>query len=108
MHSTKSINSNCRYTIINHTRKLANTIVYSNNSNNILPYQQHNRMLSILPTSTLSLSKQHMSTSGHKEVGLQPPSQPQPTIFDKIIDKQIPAKIIFENDNVLAFHVCIV
>jgi hypothetical protein len=27
-----------------------------------------------------------------------------PTIFDKIINKQIPAKIIFENDNVMAFH----
>lgn len=28
----------------------------------------------------------------------------KPTIFDKIISKEIPAKIIFENDKLLAFH----
>ncbi len=27
----------------------------------------------------------------------------QPTIFDKIINKEIPAEIVFENDEVLAF-----
>jgi len=27
----------------------------------------------------------------------------EPTIFDKIINKEIPAEIVFENDNILAF-----
>ncbi|CAN8062727.1 unnamed protein product [Agarophyton chilense] len=28
----------------------------------------------------------------------------QPTVFDKIISKEIPAKIVFEDDHSLAFH----
>lgn len=27
----------------------------------------------------------------------------EPTIFDKIISKEIPAEVVFENDNILAF-----
>ena len=56
-------------------------------------------ILQSLYTSTVS----SMST-GHVEVGQSPPSQPTTTIFDKIISKQIPAKIIYEDDKLLAFH----
>lgn len=34
-----------------------------------------------------------MSASGYKE-----------TIFDKILDKRIPAKVVYEDEHVLAFH----
>lgn len=40
-------------------------------------------------------------TQGENKKGF---SKDIPTIFDKIINKQIPAKIIFENENVLAFY----
>eukprot|EP01017_Pseudomicrothorax_dubius_P051653 TRINITY_DN9991_c0_g1_i2.p1 TRINITY_DN9991_c0_g1~~TRINITY_DN9991_c0_g1_i2.p1 ORF type:complete len:139 (-),score=7.20 TRINITY_DN9991_c0_g1_i2:235-651(-) len=32
------------------------------------------------------------------------PRELKPTIFDRIIKKEIPAKIIYEDDNCLAFH----
>lgn len=39
------------------------------------------------------------------EKGLEPPVDlSQPTIFDKIIAKEIPAKIVYEDDLSLAFH----
>lgn len=39
------------------------------------------------------------------EEGLEPPVDlSQPTIFDKIIAKEIPAKIVYEDDHSLAFH----
>lgn len=40
------------------------------------------------------------------EQGVKPTSEilKQPTIFDKIISKEIPAKIIYEDDQALAFH----
>eukprot|EP01116_Phalansterium_solitarium_P000285 TRINITY_DN10184_c0_g1_i1.p1 TRINITY_DN10184_c0_g1~~TRINITY_DN10184_c0_g1_i1.p1 ORF type:complete len:157 (-),score=18.07 TRINITY_DN10184_c0_g1_i1:204-674(-) len=43
--------------------------------------------------------------SGHQEVGLPPPEhEGEPTIFDKIISKQIPATIIYEDDQSMAFR----
>lgn len=39
------------------------------------------------------------------EQGAEPPVDlTQPTIFDKIISKEIPAKIVYEDDLSLAFH----
>lgn len=38
------------------------------------------------------------------EVGLDPPKEEQDTIFGKIIRKEIPAKIAYEDDLCLAFH----
>jgi len=39
------------------------------------------------------------------EIGIDPPTDDSsPTIFDKIINKQIPANIIYEDDQCLAFR----
>lgn len=39
------------------------------------------------------------------EEGVAPPTDfTSPTIFDKIISKEIPAKIVYEDDHTLAFH----
>jgi len=41
---------------------------------------------------------------GHLEVGLDPPPAGTDTIFGKILRKEIPAKIIHEDDHCVAFH----
>lgn len=39
------------------------------------------------------------------EKGVDPPTDfSKPTVFDKIIDKEIPANIVYEDDHSLAFH----
>ncbi|KAA8499124.1 Histidine triad nucleotide-binding protein 1 [Porphyridium purpureum] len=41
----------------------------------------------------------------HNEIGVSPPSDPNAdTIFGKIARKEIPAKIVYEDELVLAFH----
>lgn len=42
--------------------------------------------------------------SAHTGAVAAPPAAFEPTIFDKIIAKEIPAKIVYEDDDVLAFH----
>lgn len=43
--------------------------------------------------------------SGSKEEGVAPPADAgAPTIFDKILAKEIPARIAYEDDRCMAFH----
>ncbi|OQR90541.1 14 kDa zinc-binding protein [Thraustotheca clavata] len=45
-----------------------------------------------------------MSTEADKARAAAEPQPHEPTIFDKIINKEIPANVIYENDKVLAFR----
>ena len=77
---------------------------------------QHNRALCgtvdgkalglavVRPHSTRVLYHQSVRMA-HKEVGVDPPTDPNAdTIFGKIARKEIPAKIVYEDDLVMAFH----
>ncbi|PIA48609.1 hypothetical protein AQUCO_01400888v1 [Aquilegia coerulea] len=58
-------------------------------------------------SSHLHSSTTSLSMASEKEAALSaaavPPSD-SPTIFDKIINKEIPSKVVFEDDKVLAFR----
>jgi hypothetical protein len=56
-------------------------------------FSQHVRHL-------IKMSEEEASAKAH----LDPEMRHKPTIFDKIISKEIPAKIIYEDDQCLAFH----
>jgi len=57
------------------------------------------------PLSAAAAAAAAKMSSQHKEIGTEPPKQAEKeTIFDKIIRKEIPAKIIYEDDKALAFH----
>ncbi|XP_045483670.1 histidine triad nucleotide-binding protein 1-like [Harmonia axyridis] len=51
----------------------------------------------------IQISSTPMSSEVKKSISAKL-DRSKPTIFDKIISKEIPAKIIFENDKLLAFH----
>ncbi|KAL3279946.1 hypothetical protein HHI36_017452 [Cryptolaemus montrouzieri] len=53
--------------------------------------------------SSINIAKRKMSSEVEKALSAKLDAN-KPTIFDKIISKEIPAKIIYENDKVLAFH----
>ncbi|XP_072954460.1 14 kDa zinc-binding protein-like [Typha angustifolia] len=53
------------------------------------------------PSSPLRLS---MAASSDKEPDLAAVSSDPPTIFDKIINKEIPSKVVYEDEKVLAFR----
>ncbi|KAL7138194.1 hypothetical protein ABFS83_10G147600 [Erythranthe nasuta] len=56
-------------------------------------------------TSHLRKSHQTAAMASEKEAALAAiPSDDSPTIFDKIINKQIPANIVYEDEHVLAFR----
>ncbi|CAK7340338.1 unnamed protein product [Dovyalis caffra] len=62
------------------------------------------------PNGRIAVLTSHFTTtmSSEKESALAaaaaPPSADSPTIFDKIINKEIPAKVVYEDDKVLAFR----
>ncbi|CAL9024663.1 unnamed protein product [Prunus brigantina] len=45
-----------------------------------------------------------MAAASEKEAALAAVPSDSPTIFDKIINKEIPSKVVFEDDKVLAFR----
>ncbi|KAJ6870233.1 14 kDa zinc-binding protein [Populus alba x Populus x berolinensis] len=62
------------------------------------------------PNSRIAVLTSHFTTtmSSEKDAALAaaaaPRSADSPTIFDKIINKEIPAKVVYEDDKVLAFR----
>ncbi|EQC42402.1 hit-like protein [Saprolegnia diclina VS20] len=52
----------------------------------------------------LQIASRSMSSEADKARAAAEPKPNELTIFDKIINKEIPANIIFENDKVLAFR----
>ncbi|KAK4485601.1 hypothetical protein RD792_008244 [Penstemon davidsonii] len=51
-----------------------------------------------------SLPKKTAAMASEKEAALAAVPSDSPTIFDKIINKEIPANIVYEDDKVLAFR----
>ncbi|XP_038905126.1 14 kDa zinc-binding protein [Benincasa hispida] len=65
----------------------------------------------IKPRTRLSVLSSHIShslsismASSEQEAALAAVPSDSPTIFDKIINKEIPSKVVFEDDKVLAFR----
>ncbi|KAJ6300760.1 hypothetical protein OIU76_021536 [Salix suchowensis] len=62
------------------------------------------------PNSRIAVLTSHFTAtmSSEKDAALAaaaaPPPADSPTIFDKIINKEIPAKVVYEDDKVLAFR----
>jgi len=59
---------------------------------------------SILITNTNSVNKRTMASEVEKAQAAKGGEYKEETIFSKIVDKKIPAKIIFEDDRAIAFH----
>ncbi|XP_057950333.1 14 kDa zinc-binding protein [Malania oleifera] len=53
---------------------------------------------------TSHFSPYHTSMASEKEAALAAVPSDSPTIFDKIINKEIPSKVVYEDDKVLAFR----
>ncbi|XP_022934452.1 14 kDa zinc-binding protein-like [Cucurbita moschata] len=66
-------------------------------------YIKHWTRLTVL-SSHISQSLSISMASSEKEAALAAVPSDSPTIFDKIINKEIPSTIVFEDDKVLAFR----
>ncbi|KAL6525546.1 Histidine triad nucleotide-binding protein 1 [Orobanche hederae] len=58
----------------------------------------------IVLASHLASSSPQTTMASEKEAALAAAPSDSPTLFDKIINKQIPANIVYEDDKVLAFR----
>ncbi|CAA2998040.1 14 kDa zinc-binding, partial [Olea europaea subsp. europaea] len=58
----------------------------------------------LILTSHLTAHKPASIMASEKEAALSAVPSDSPTIFDKIINKEIPANVVYEDDKVLAFR----
>ncbi|XP_021297435.1 adenylylsulfatase HINT1-like isoform X2 [Herrania umbratica] len=70
----------------------------------VMSAETHKSRLLVLSSHFTDLHLESSLMASEKEAALAAVPSDSPTIFDKIINKEIPSKVVYEDDKVLAFR----